>query len=48
MESLQAVIKYLVKNKKIKQNWTRQENFNIWFCLSFECYFQKLVYGGKT
>ena len=48
MESLQAVIKYLVKSKKIKQNLTRQENFNICFCVRFECYFQKLVYGGKT
>ena len=36
------------QNKKIKQNWTRPENFDICFYVSFYCYCQKLNYGGET
>ena len=34
----------LAKSKKIKQNWTRLENFDICFCVSFDRYCQKLVF----
>ena len=40
---LQAVTKYLAKSKKIKQNWTRLEYFDICFYVSFDCYCQKLI-----
>ena len=45
---LQSVTKYLANSKKIKQNWTRPEKFDICFCISFDCYFQKVVFGGET
>ena len=36
------------KEKKIKQNWKRAENFEIYFCVSFHRYRQKMIPGGKT
>ena len=34
------------KYKNIKQNWERPEKFDFCFCVSFESYCQKLVFGG--
>ena len=47
-ECLQSVAKYFAKNWKIKQNWTRSGNFDICFCISFDRYCQKLIFGGET
>ena len=44
-DNLQSVIKYFVKSKKSKQNWTRPGNFDIYFCVSFHHYFQNLDFG---
>ena len=41
---LQSVTKYFAKIKKIKQNWTRPENFDIYFCISLD----KLNFGGEA
>lgn len=41
-------IKYMVKSKKLKRNWTRRENFDICFCVSFNHSRQKIIFGGKT
>ena len=38
--------KYLAKSKEIKQSWTRLENFDISFCVSFDHYYQNLISGG--
>ena len=46
--NLHLVTKYFVKNKKIKQNWTKPENFDIWFCVRFDRYCQKLNFRGET
>ena len=40
--------KYFVKNKKIKQNLTVPQNFDICCCISFDRYCQKLIFGGET
>ena len=37
----QLLTKYFGKSKRIKQNWARQENFDIRFCVSFVRYCQK-------
>ena len=37
-----------LKIKEIKENWTRPENFDICFCVSFDRYYQKLIFGGQT
>ena len=38
----------MAKSKKKKQNWTRPENLDIWFCVSSDRYCQKLLFGGET
>ena len=48
MADLQSVTKYFAKSKKIKENWTRAENFVIGFCISFDRYCQKLIFEGET
>ena len=45
---LQSVAKYFTKTKKIKQNWTRPENFDISFCVSSGHFCQGLTFGGDT
>ena len=47
LHHLQSVIKYFDKNKKIKLNWLRQENFDISFSVSFDRYCLKLMFGGE-
>ena len=34
--------------QEIKQNWTGQENFEIYFCVIFDHYYQFFIYGRKT
>lgn len=41
---LQSVTKDFAKIKKIKQNWTRPENFHIYFCISLD----KLNFGEEA
>ena len=41
---LQSVTKDFAKIKKIKQNWTRPENFHIYFCISLG----KLNFGEEA
>ena len=43
---LKLVTKYFAESKKSKQSWKRPENFNIYFCVSFDNYFQKLNLEG--
>ena len=38
---------YLENLRKNTQNWTRPENFDIWFCLIFDCLFQKVISGKR-
>ena len=38
----QSVIKCFSKTRKIKQNWTRSESFDICFCIGFDSYCKKL------
>ena len=45
---LQLLTKYIAKSKKIKQNCTRQEKFDIFFCVSVERYCKKVTFGGET
>ena len=45
---LQSLTKYFAKGKKVKQNWARPENFDICFCVSFDCNCQKLIFGWET
>ena len=33
---LQSSVKYILKNIKIKPNWTRPKNFDIFFCVIFQ------------
>ena len=33
--------------KKLKQNGTRLEIFDVWFCISFDQYCQNLHFGRK-
>ena len=33
--------------KDVQRNWTRLEKFNIFFCVSFENYYQKRISGGE-
>ena len=47
-KTVQSVTKYFAKSKKLSQKWTRQENFGIWFHVSFDRYCQKLIFGGET
>ena len=46
--NLQSVTKCFAKSKKIEQNWARPENVDICFCVSFDRYYQKLMFGGET
>ena len=39
--------KYFPKSKKMKQTWTRPENFDICFWISFDRYYQKIIFGGE-
>ena len=39
-EYLQSVTKYTVKSKKLKQNWTIPDIFNVCFCIGFDHYHQ--------
>ena len=39
----QLLIKRLSKRKKMMQNWTRPEKFDICLCVSYDCYYQKLI-----
>ena len=48
VQGIKLVTKYLTKSKNIKQNWTRPERFDVWSCICFDCYYQKLVFGGDT
>ena len=45
---LQSITEYFTESRKIKQSWTRPENSDICFCISFDRYSQKLFFGGKT
>ena len=45
---LYAITNNSAKSKKIKQNLTRPENFDICFCKYFDRYCQKLISGGET
>ena len=47
-EKLKLLMGYLAKIKKIRQNWTRQENSDIWLCVCVDCYFQKLFSVGES
>ena len=40
--------KYISKSQKIKQNWTRPENFDIYFSTIFDRQWQKFNTGGRT
>ena len=46
--NLQSVIKYFSKVKQTKENWTRPQNCDTCFCVSFDHYCQKLFFGGET
>ena len=48
MKYVQSLMKYFGKSKKIKQNWTRPENFDIRFSVIYGNYCQILVVGGET
>ena len=39
--------KYFDKNAKSKQNWTRTENLNICFFVSFDHDCKNLIFGGE-
>ena len=39
--------KYFAKGRKIMQNWTRPENFDMCFCVRFDQNCQKLIFGGE-
>ena len=39
--------KYILKSRKIKQNWARSANFDV-HCVIFDRWGQVLIYGGKT
>ena len=43
---LQSWTKYLKQG--IQSNWTRQENFDIYFCVVFYCYYQSLISAKET
>ena len=42
------VTKYFDKNKKIVEKWIRPENVNVCFCVSFDCNYQKFIFGEET
>ena len=37
----------MTNSKKVKQNWTRPENFDICFSISFDHYCEKLIFVGR-
>ena len=47
-EKLKLGMRYLAKIKKIMQNWTRQENYDAWYCICIDCYCKKLISVGAT
>ena len=40
--------KYLEQFKEIQENWTGLENFDIYFCVLFDCYCQSLISGSEA
>ena len=38
----------MYKSKEIQKNSTRGENFDIYFSVSFDGCYQKLIFGGET
>ena len=44
----QSYAKYLEQIREIQWNWTRQETFDIHFCVFFDCYCQSLIYARET
>ena len=44
---LKSVTKYMPKSKKIKGDWTRTENADIYFYVSFERYCKKSTFGDR-
>ena len=38
----------MAKSKKIKQNWTRTENFDVCFLVNFDRYFQKSIFREEA
>ena len=44
----QSMTKYFARSKKIKRNWTRPEDLDFYFFIGFDCFFQKLIFGGET
>ena len=35
--------KYLEQKKEFQSNWAGAENFNVYFCVLFDCYCQNLI-----
>ena len=44
----QSWTKYLEKTKEIQQNWTGTENFDNYFCKTFDCSYKFFISRRKT
>lgn len=47
-DNLQSWAKYLTKSYKIKQNWKRPRNFELYFCVSFDYWRQNTIIAEET
>ena len=45
---MQSWIKYLINSKEINPYWAAFVNFDNWFCVTFDRYWQRFISGKKT